>query len=228
VLSFNNRGHGIVSRIHYGKRQLLAGSAHEIFRDSVDDIRGAVDFAKKNGARDIYIAGHSTGCQKAVLYSSKLPTRARVKGLILFGPVSDHAVAVRDDRHGRLSKAVGIARRLVRTGRPHEMMPRALRTKWSINDAQRFLSLYTPDSAETIFSYEQPKKIPSALHAIKIPQLILWAKRDEYADRPAKEIAAWFEKHVRKGRIVIVPKVGHGFKGGERFVARQIKEFMKE
>ena len=106
------------------------------------------------------------------------------------------------------------------------MLPHSPLTKWSFDDAQRFLSLYTPNSTETVFPYEQPGKNPRTLKSVKVPILVLWAEKDEYADRPAKEIAAWFDENIRAPhRVVIVPKVKHGFKGGEKVVARAIRQF---
>lgn len=228
VLSFNNRGHGIVNRVHRGKRYLTAGSAHELFTDCVDDIRGAVNITRKQGVTDIYLAGHSTGCQKAVYYAFKMGKKSLIKALILLAPVSDHGVAVRDDKNGRLARIVKIAQKLLRSGKKHEMLPQSPLTKWSIDDAQRFLSLYTPDSPETIFPYEQKEKVPRTLRGVKLPMLVLWAAKDEYADRPAKDIKAWFEKHIRAPhQVVIVPKTEHGFKGAEKRVAADIRRWIK-
>jgi pimeloyl-ACP methyl ester carboxylesterase len=97
-----------------------------------------------------------------------------------------------------------------------------------LDDAQRFLSLYTPDSAETIFPYEQATKIPRTLRAVKAPILVLWSEKDEYADRPAKKIAEWFDKNIQAPHsVVIVPKASHGLKGAEGQVAAHIRRFIK-
>ncbi len=193
VLTFNNRGHGVVNGFQKGDRSFIAGSTHEVFTDCVDDIRGAVTLARRMGARKIYLAGHSTGCQKSIYYASKMRNRSLVNGIILLAPVSDYAAALKGDKR-KLAKGVKLARALIKTGKKHELMPESLLTSWSIDDAQRFLSLYTPDSQETIFSYEQPKRIPRILQSVKLPILVVWAEKDEYADRPAKEIAEWFER----------------------------------
>src|SRR3989344_7441626 len=206
-----------------------AGSAHEIFADCVDDIRGAVNFAKRAGARSIYLVGHSTGCQKSVFYVSRMKKRALVKGIILLAPVSDYAAAVKDDRNGRLAKAVRLAKKLVRAGRRHELMPKTLDKTPFINDAQRFLSLYTPNSSETIFSYEQPKKIPRTLKSVSLPVLVVWAQKDEYADRTAKKIAEWFERNTEANlETLVVPRATHSFHGKEDDVASAIKNWMKQ
>lgn len=230
VLTFNNRGFeqiGGIKRIRGRKTEWIrAGAAHERFEDCVDDIQGAINFARRTGTKEIFLAGHSTGCQKSVYWAAK--KGKGVKGIILLAPVSDYAGARR--RHGtqKLERTVAYARKLIRQGRPHELIPLSM---WSeeLNDAQRFLSLYTPDSVEEVFAYAQSKKVPRTLQKVRIPTLVLWAENDEFSDRPAKSIVAWFEKNLKnKHKIVIVPKVGHSFRGGEKRVAKEVAKFIKE
>lgn len=230
VLAFNNRGHDIVSSLYsmnpYGKT-VRAGGAHEVFTDCVDDIRGAVLYAKKNGVKEIYLAGHSTGCQKAIYYAHKMKKRSHISGIILLAPVSDYAAALKTDKKGALARAAKESRKLVMSGKKHELLPASLLTKWSVNDAQRFLSLYTPDSVETIFPYEQTGKVPRLLRSIKKPILVLWAEEDQYGDRPAKEIRDWFAEHLKtRDKIEIIPDVGHSFKGAEKRVANSIRSWI--
>lgn len=233
VLVFNNRGHDQISEIHIlakGSRSIrskcLAGEAHEVFTDCVDDIAGAVAFAKRQGAKEIFVVGHSTGCQKAVYYAST-KRDPKVKGLILLAPVSDYASAMKHDRGGRLARAARAARSLVARGRPHDLLPQSVWREY--HDAQRFLSLYTPESAEEIFCYAQKGKVPRTLQKVKVPMLVLWAERDEHADRSPEESAAWFTKYLsvnRKSKVQIVPEAFHHFRGQERELARRVKQWL--
>lgn len=232
VLTFNTRGFeqisGVKRRIAGKTTWIQAGSGHEIFAESADDVQGAVDLAKRSGAKEIYLAGHSTGAQKACYWAYKSKREKKVKGMFLLGPLSDYASALEQDTHRTLKQAVAHAKKLVGSGRPHELMPKKF-SPWLACDAQRFLGLYTPDSIEEIFSYAQPRKTPRILKAIGFPALVFFAGKDEYSKRPAREIAAWFEKHLKgRHKVVVVPNVGHGFKGGEKRVAREVKNFMKE
>src|SRR4029077_16607634 len=104
------------------------------------------------------------GCQKAVYWAAKNRGGKSVKGIVLFGPLSDYAIALEQDRGGKLARSVTYARKLVHSGRSHELIPAKL-GPWFVCDAQRFLSLYTPNSAEELFTYAQPKKIPRALRS---------------------------------------------------------------
>ena len=229
VLMFNNRGHDKVSRIaHVGERLTrkthLGGAAHEVFSESVDDIQGAVNFAKRQGVTKIFLAGHSTGCQKSIYWASR--TRGRgVQGVILLAPVSDWAAETKRVGTRKVARAAHAARSLIARRKKHQLLPAGL---WhEVLDAQRFLSLYTPDSIEEIFPYAQRKKNPRVLKSVRRPILVLWAEKDEFSDRPAAKAARWFEKHLQKGKTVIIPRTGHLFRGAENRVARTIRRWMK-
>ncbi|MBI4094019.1 alpha/beta fold hydrolase [Candidatus Kaiserbacteria bacterium] len=226
VLSFNNRGHDVISSIRSTRRHArrrLGGAAHEIFTECVDDIEGALRFARRQGARELYLMGHSTGCQKSVYWAGK---RGRgVRGIVLLAPVSDYAAELHRRGAKKIGRVTKVARALLARGKKHSLLPEGL---WHETlDAQRFLSLYTPGSIETIFPYEQERNVPRLLKRIHVPLFVLWAEEDEYAHRPAKEIAAWFEKRLQKGKVVIIPRVKHSFRGGEKTMEREIRRFME-
>ena len=233
VLVFNNRGHDTITKVGTtGKKRIRGGASHEKFTDCADDIQGAINFARRRGIKNIFLVGHSTGCQKSIYWAVKggkggngRKGKKGVKGIILLAPVSDWAAEMKLKGNRILARAASAARALIRRGEPHQLLPTEI---WDTPiDAQRFISLYTPNSAEEIFSYAQPRKYPRTLKLVRIPVLVLWAAKDEFADRPAKEIAAWFRQHLQNGEIEIIPRASHGFKGAERNVAREIQRFIK-
>lgn len=228
VLAFNNRGHDKVSYIATTTKtkEKRGGGAHEVFAECVDDIDGAIKLVRSLGAKQIYLVGHSTGCQKSIYWASKHKTR--VRGIILLAPVSDYAAALKQYGSAALAKAEKAARALVKKGKPHELLPETLLPWRDLVDAQRFLSLYTKDSSEEIFCYAQKGKSPSTLRKVKTPILALFAEHDEFADRSAADLAGWFLEHIYTGEPVIIPNVGHSFKGAEKLVAKEITRFATE
>ncbi len=231
VMTFNNRGFeqvvSVAQKVGKQSRYLTVGGTHEKFTECIDDIDGVVRFAKEQGAKSVYLAGHSTGCQKAVYWAAK--KGEGVDGIILLGPLSDYAGLLAEKGERVLKNGVAYARKLVAAGKSRELMPVRYREDWFLCDAQRYISLYTPDSPEEIFSYAQGERIPKTMLAAGVPLLVLLAGKDEYADRPAKRIAEWFESHFSgQNRVVIIPDVGHSFKGGETEVASEIKKFTGE
>ncbi len=227
VLAFNNRGHDKVAKVTRGTKRVLAGAAHEVFTDSVDDIEGAVRFAKAAGAKEIFLAGHSTGCQKSVYWAVK--KGKGVKGIILLAPISDYAAEVKLNGTGKIRVGLRIANKMVLEGKQDKLVASTIGDWYLMADAQRFISLYSGDSAEEIFTYWAPDRTPKTLRSVKHPILTLLAERDEYRDRPTVKMADWFAEQLKVGdQVVIVPKVDHSFAGAEKQVAEHMRRFMKE
>ena len=232
VLTFSNRGHDKISKLYRSARtkkgysSAWAGEAHEIFVDCVDDIQGAIDFVYSSGATEIYLAGHSTGCQKSVYYVSKRKTDI-LRGLILIAPLSDYAVITTVVTPAQLARATAVARGLVKAGGSHQLMPKHI---WNDTiDAQRFLSLYAPDSPEEIFTYARSQRRPAALEKVRLPILVILAEEDEYRDQSMEEVAGWFNSHiVAEKSVCIIEHALHGFHGTERAVAQKVKAWLRE
>jgi alpha-beta hydrolase superfamily lysophospholipase len=232
VLFFSNRGHDGIAGIKKIKSSAKkgyvweqAGVAHEVFSDCLDDLQGAVDLVRKRGARHIFLVGHSTGCQKIVYYLSRRGRQKLVSGVVLLCPISDYASATHQDERKR-RRAERAARRLVRSKKPHELLPAHL---WrGPIDAQRFLSLYTLNSKEEIFTYAQWGKTPHALRKLRSSLIVILAGDDEYRDRPAEQIAAWFRANLRSRPtdIQIISGASHSFTGKEESVTRSIRRWI--
>ncbi|OGG57756.1 hypothetical protein A2765_04975 [Candidatus Kaiserbacteria bacterium RIFCSPHIGHO2_01_FULL_56_24] len=230
VMTFNNRGAASVTRIRKlnprkkgGIEFVIAGGSHEVFTECVDDIQGALDFAKKRGAKEIYLVGHSTGAQKSVYFATRKGNEKKASGAILLGPLSDYAGAVHEFGKNAVARRNRAAKKLVAEGKKHAIVP----DSWV--DAQRYISLFSPDSTEEIFSYIDPEKKPKIYESLTPPVLVLLAEKDEYADRTPDRIEAWFVKHAHSTRFnsAIIPKTDHGFQAAEKEVAETIRKWIK-
>lgn len=234
VVTFSNRGHDQISSIKKvddrkkkGYSRITAGESMEIFTDCVDDIQGVVNYVLLVSPKAaIYLAGHSTGCQKSAYYLSRPGKQKFIKGVILLAPMSDYAAMLKSDKNGNLKPAVNFAKDLVNKNQPQDLLPQEI---WpDMVSAQRFLSLATPESREEIFSYAVPDKTPDTFRKIKIPELIILAEKDEYRDRPIKKIADWFEKKSKSKKLSvnIIPSSPHNFYKYEPQVLTLIKNFI--
>ena len=226
VLAFSNRGHDLVSGMSTtaGKSR-HAGSAHEIFGECADDIDGAVRFARQFQV-PVYLMGHSTGCQKSIYWASKRGRGAN--GIVLLAPISDYESATTLNGKAKVNRALAHAKKLIKNGKKDELIPKSIWGGYLLTDAQRFVSLYSGNSTEEMFTYWVPEKKPGLLSRVRIPICTVLAEGDEFVGAPATSMASWFTKHTYTGEVSIVPKVGHFFKGAEKEVARIIRRFMKE
>ena len=231
VIVFNNRGFGTINRIKKinkkspkGYENITGGFAHEVFTDCVDDIDGAVNYALKIGAKEIILIGHSTGCQKSVYYLSKRQ-KTKVYGAILLAPMSDFAGMFALTEAKRYKRLIATAKKMVRNNKSSELMPTNL---WPIpTDAQRFLSLFSSESIEEIFSYASGKE-PKILKSVKKPLLVILAGNDEHGDRPIIEISAWFKNVLsdKKNEIKLINKAPHNFIGHVSELQKTIKKWL--
>lgn len=231
VIVFNNRGFGTINRIKKintkcskDYKKVTIGFAHEVFTDCVDDIDGAVNHALKIGAKEIILVGHSTGCQKSIYYLYKRQ-KTKVSKAVLLAPMSDFADMFALTEAKRYKKLIDTAKGMVKNNKSSELMPSNL---WPIpTDAQRFLSLFLPESIEEIFSYASGKK-PRILKSVKKPLLIILAGDDEYKDRPVTEIFSWFKNVLvnKKNEIKIIDKASHNFIGHLFKLERIIKKWL--
>ncbi len=211
---FNNRGHdaAVSIRKDNGKNQYI-GDAFEKFTDCVLDIRAIIGNARKLGYRRIILIGHSTGANKALYYIYKTKDRS-VKGLILLGPVSDIAAGRKKFGTAGLARGVELAERLSRKN-PAALMP----ALYGIFSARRFLSLFRPGGAEDVFPYLNPGTSWKELKGVRAPIAVIFGPRDEYLNRPAKEIIEIFRSHASSTKSfsgVIIRGADHGFRKKEK------------
>jgi alpha-beta hydrolase superfamily lysophospholipase len=227
VMVFNNRGQGLINRFKKinqrragGFDSAIFGSSYELFSDCIDDIKGAIRAALDNGYKKIILVGHSTGSNKVAYYLSK-SFKDNVLGGILLAPMSDYAAIKKEVPAYKLRKAKKEAEKLVFQGKEQELLsPKS----WThLISAQRFLSLFTPESKEEIFSYASTNKSP-ILRRIKKPILIVLAGKDEYADREMTEIFSWFKREAPKdnSKVIMINNSLHNFSSYESKLKRKI------
>jgi dienelactone hydrolase len=229
LLSFNNRGQGIINKfkkrdikLKKGYKTELLGSALEKFTDCKYDIQGAVDYLKGIGVKEIYLVGHSIGCQKSIYYLAKTNDEM-VKGAVLLAPISSYSSIINTIDSNIYQKALKKALKMKNTKQANKLLPENV---WDRPiSAQRFLSLYTPNSIEEIFSYGS-KKPATLLKKVNKKLLILLGEDDEHNDRDVNELKKWFKENTKKTDYVfVIDKANHGFQGQEKKVVNIVHKY---
>jgi acetyl esterase/lipase len=216
---FNTRGHDVVA----GRGRHLAGAAFERFEHSVRDIRAMVTFARQRGYRRIVVAGHSTGANKVLHYAARGRDR-RIGGIVLLGPVSDVAAEAKRLGWRELRRRVAAAARIAARD-PLGLVPRA----WGYWSARRYISLYRPGETEDVFPYYRPKARWTALRSVRVPIAAFLGSRDEFLDRPAREVIDVLGRNATRARSftgAVVPGALHGFQKREGQLAELLARWI--
>lgn len=217
---FNTRGHDIAAR----DGEKLIGGAFERFEDCVLDIRALIRYAKKLGCSTIFLAGHSTGANKALYYIYKTRDRS-VKGLILLGPASDIAYDRKILGVKELSRRLAIARKLKKT-RPLRLLPQ----QYGIWTTRRYVSILQPGKAEDVFPYYNPRARWKELKGVRVPMMVVFGSKDKYLDRPARELIRIFRDKALSTKHfsgAVIAGADHGFIKKEKELAGEIIKFVR-
>ncbi len=202
VFCFNNRG-------------CEADVADETFIDCLADIDAALAFARHEGYREIYLLGHSTGCQKIMYYQHKRKPRD-VKALLLTAPGDDLAIA-RRDLGKDYDKWIHRARELVHSGKGENRLP----PKCLSFSARRFVSAADPRSLEAnLFRLDGDLKI---FRKLTLPILAVFPEEEQYACIPVREAGEMLRRASRSKHFanLYIPRADHSFRGEEEACVRE-------
>jgi pimeloyl-ACP methyl ester carboxylesterase len=126
---FNNRGAYLMRRLRTrrGKstRNVSGGMSHEIIRECVADIDGAIRMLRARGFREFYLAGHSTGANKIAVYDAR-KDRNPVRGYILIAGGDDTGLMYDQLGRRRFQATLTRARAMIKAGRADELVPKGI------------------------------------------------------------------------------------------------------
>ena len=231
LAAFNNRGHDVVVSFkrQEGKgKTLIAGGALEVFSDCIKDMKATIQFLQREGYKNIYLIGHSTGANKSLYYMARTQDR-RVKGLALLGPISD--LATEKDRLGAsFTRNLRRVQKYSRNNNPDWPMPDSLSK--IVLGARRYLSLNNTASPEDVFPYHNPRASWSALKKVRVPLAIVIGENDQHLGkwRAADLIDVFADKAVATPEFTgaVVPRSNHSFTKTGKELAQVLAEWIRE
>lgn len=186
---FNNRGAHLIHRLTRRGREsskIMAGTGFEVIRDCVHDIDGALRLLRARGFKEFYIAGHSTGANKIVVYDSLKKGRTPFERYILHGGGDDSGI-YRNILGRRFEKLVKIARLKVQRGQGAEYVPiNWLNFPYSYRS---FLDICEPGGRYDVFPFNASSRRRSSTHfkrfaKLKKPTLVQYGALDEVNGLP--------------------------------------------
>ncbi len=222
VFLLNTRGHDVVSKVKKESKKYSdhIGTAHEKFEDSVYDVKAAIDAVQSLGYKNIILAGHSTGCQKAAYYIYKTKDR-RVQAIILLAPCDDYLVYKK--RLGRDWKQA--AKKAKQWLRSHPTQ--YVTDEPGAYDAQRFNSISDLKRIESrLFYYDGNFR---EFSKIKTPMMVLFGTKEQNRTKPVESYINTLENETRSKRFgsVIIKNANHSFVGHEKKTAQHIANWLR-
>ena len=232
---FNNRGAGIIRRLHTRgkkKRTIKGGMAYERIADCVQDIDGAIAELRSRGYRDFTLMGHSTGANKIVVYDHY--KRINRVGHYVFLAGGDD-VGLMYDELGGLRFRWALRRARARRN-SEELVP------FSMSDVpmswRSFYDLANPDGDYNTFPFLEvmrrkklSKRTPFRyLRAIRRPSIMIYGEKDEYfIDKPLRymSVLAGVVGQNPNFELVLVKDADHGFTGREEEIGNLISGWLR-
>ncbi|MDR3424082.1 MAG: alpha/beta fold hydrolase [Alphaproteobacteria bacterium] len=225
LLSFNNRGAGIVTDFVKKRASICAyeriGGSVERFEDSFFDIDAAIRFAVRRGYREITLQGHSLGCQKAVYYCSKAKSK-KVRGIIFLAPVDDVACA-KTFLGKRIKASLKIAQQLAQS-KKQVRLP-AYMEFYPLMSAARFLDIASPESlAGSLLDYNGSMKL---LRSLQVPVLAIFCEKDQYQPDSVRALDV-LKATLPRCETKLISGGGHLFPKKEKILAKTVSTWLKE
>ncbi|HEX7707273.1 MAG TPA: alpha/beta fold hydrolase [Thermoanaerobaculia bacterium] len=246
---FNNRGAHLLRRLRFTESHVRAeerrgqkpaprqgGMAHEVIRECVHDIDGAMRELRRRGYRRIDLIGHSTGANKIAVYDHYKPRNQAGRYVLLAGG-DDTGLLYSQLGARRFSSALLRARTMIRARRGDELVPRSLSSlpmSW-----RSFYDMANPDGDYNVFPFlEAMQSLQLSrrprfrfLRAMRKPVLLLYGENDEYCHGDvSRSVAALAEAVGAKTNveIAIMSAADHGFSGRERDLGRLLVSWLSD
>lgn len=215
-LLFNNRGAHLIKKINVEKQdgtveRKFFGMAYEKIKDCIKDIDGAIAFLEKQGYKDFYLIGESTGANKICVYNYYKP-KNKISKYILLGGGDDTGIYYNMLGKKRFYELLKESRGKIKSGKGKEIISELAPEEFFSYTG--FLDIADPDGDYNVFPFLEKmknlklskKKIFRYFLSIDKPTLVIYGENDEYAwgDAPKmagilKELKPEFDYEVIKG-----------------------------
>lgn len=232
---FNNRGAHIIKKLYIRRGKKAEGKqfgmAYEKIKECVADIDGAVSFLKKQGYREFYLMGSSTGANKICVYNFYKP-KNNIKKYVLLSGGDDTGFYYDALGKSKFWKVLSEAKRKIKAKNGEEIIKEILPDFLFSNIG--FFDIANPDGDYNTFPfYEVLRKVklstkPLFRHfkSIKKQTLIAYGDKDEYAWNSVPEIIEILKEYQPKLDYCVIKGADHGFKGYEKRLAGMVADWL--
>jgi hypothetical protein len=204
-----------------------AGSALEIFEESLMDIEAWIEWAVEQGYTKIILSGHSHGTEKVVYYMNNGKYKDKVTALVLMG-FCDSVGTQQNFEKTITIDLMAEAREKLTNGKGYELLTghrRANCGELPIS-ASSYINYFSKDSE---LSKTTPFRLNSTLPMIRninVPMLATIGDHEEYTIIPITEAMKLLEKENGNIRVHQIMGSNHVYKGFQQNLIDIIKQFL--
>ncbi len=229
MLSTNNRGAGVYDA--YQK----TGAAVEKFEDCLIDINAWVEFAIKEGHKNIILSGHSLGAEKVVYYMNHGKYADKISSIVLLGPADSHGShRLLDGKINPRSLEVETLLKesdsLIQQNKGDQFLPRnAYGSHEGImpKSAESFVNFLGPNSKVLEGLPFRTEKL-EAYSIISVPILAVIGDQDEYTAIPIENALDLMRRANKNTQTFQLKDCDHDFQGKEEKLGEIILRFIKK
>ena len=237
IFYFNNRGAHFIKTLYVkrGRKEERRryGMSYEKIKECVPDIDGAVSFLKKQGYREFYLAGASTGANKICVYNFYKPRNEFKKYVLLCGG-DDVGIYYHALGKNKFWKLLSEARRKIKSKKSNEIIKDILPDK--IFSYGGFFDIANPDGDYNVFPFyevlykEKLSKKPLFRYFKKIKKqsLVVYGDKDEYSWGNVPKIVNILKQHKPELGYKIIEGADHGFKNREKQLAEVVTRWLSK
>lgn len=235
LLKFNNRGAHIIKKLDVKKdnttERLRFGCAYEVIKECVEDIEGAVGFLKKEGYKEFYLQGNSTGANKICVYNHYKPKNEISKYILVSGG-DDTGIYYQILGPEKFNKLLKESEGLVIRGHGDDLVKELLPDE--IFAYKGFWDIANPDGDYNCFPFLEEsegvklstKPLFGYFSEIKKDSLIIYGELDEFALGSGKKAVEILKKYNPDLDYKTVPGADHRFSGKRNDLAKVIADWL--
>jgi len=230
---FNNRGAQLIKGFKVNKKRVLYGTAYECIRECVLDIDAAVACLKREGYREFYLIGASTGANKICVYDHYKKKRNPISKYILLAGGDDMGLYYDALGRQKFLQALRVSRQYSRskTLAPQSMTPFFPLSLMSLYDT------INPDGDYNVFPFNEHyndlnlsrRRLFRYFSDLKKETLVIYGENDEYCIQTGKDALEKLKEHAGLGAsytFKLIRGADHGFTGKEDTLSRAVANWL--
>ena len=234
---FDNRGAYLVNKFNYidenGKKQLKkAGSSYELIQECIFDIDGAIAYLETLGYTTFYLAGHSTGANKIIVYNHYKKNN-KISKYVLLGGGDDTGIYFETLGPQLFNELLQLSNEKCIHHQGGELIPLE-KLSGQILSFQSFYDLCNPDGDYNSFPYReyfnnyqlsQKQLLFYQFSQVTIPTLMIYGERDIYAWPKMNNMKKVLLQKAHKDldlTFFSIPSADHNFTGNLKKVIQAV------